>query len=290
MDLNYINDSKTCIMNQKDGVYYITFPKLEAYKEIVHGFSTRMGGVSKNHLASMNLSFSRGDEKEAVLENHRRFGKAIGYNEKKLVFSDQIHTTVIKKVTERDAGKGIIRESDIKGVDGLVTNIANIPLITFYADCVPLYFYDPAEKVVALAHSGWRGTIEEIGAKMVRFMEQEYGCKAENIICAIAPSICQACYEVSEDVALQFDEKYKSFYHGKDMNELLYKKSNGKYQLNLHKACELTLLNAGILKEHLDITDLCTCCNPEIFFSHRASHGKRGNLGAVIMLKGDIPC
>ena len=128
MDLNYINDSKTCIMNQKDGVYYITFPKLEAYKEIVHGFSTRMGGVSKNHLASMNLSFSRGDEKEAVLENHRRFGKAIGYNEKKLVFSDQIHTTVIKKVTERDAGKGIIRESDIKGVDGLVTNIANIPL------------------------------------------------------------------------------------------------------------------------------------------------------------------
>lgn len=285
LNLNYINDSKTCIFNQKDEVAYVTFPKLNEYTNIVHGFSTRLGGVSKNHLASMNLSFSRGDERENVFENHRRFGKAIGYDENKLVFSDQVHTTVIHKVTEADCGKGITKESDIRGVDGLVTNIPGIPLITFYADCVPLYFYSPEKKVVALAHSGWRGTIEEIGAKMVHFMETEYGCRAGDMICAIAPSICQNCYEVSEDVALQFEEKYKSFYQGKNMNELLYKKENGKYLLNLHKACEITLLNAGILKEHLDITNLCTCCNPEIFFSHRASHGMRGNMGAVIMLK-----
>lgn len=119
---------------------------------------------------------------------------------------------------------------------------------------------------------------------MVAFMRDEYGCLPENIICAIAPSICQSCYEVSADVAEQFLEKYKVYYENKDMSELLYQKENGKYQLNLHKACELTLLNAGILKEHLDITDLCTCCNPDVFFSHRASHGKRGNLAAVIML------
>ncbi|MGN0438000.1 MAG: peptidoglycan editing factor PgeF [Lachnospiraceae bacterium] len=285
MELKYINNSNTCMMNERNGVSFVTFPKLAEQKDIVHGFSTRLGGVSKNHLSSMNLSFSRGDEKENVLENHKRFAKVIGYDEKKLVFSDQVHTTKIHKVGKEDAGKGIVTESDIKEIDGLVTNIPGIPLITFYADCVPLYFYDPVKKVVALAHSGWRGTIEEIGGKMVSFMEKEYGSKAADMICAIAPSICQSCYEVSSDVALQFKEKYSVYYENKDMTELLYKKENGKYQLNLHKACELTLLHAGILKEHLDITDLCTCCNPDIFFSHRASMGKRGNLAAVIMLQ-----
>lgn len=284
MKLKYINHNQTCIMNERDGVFYVTFPLFEPYKELTHGFSTRLGGVSKEHLASMNLSFSRGDERENVLENHRRFAKAVGYDENRLVFSDQVHKTTIHKVTEQDAGKGIVKESDLKEIDGLVTDIPDIPLITFFADCVPLFFYDPEKKVVALAHSGWRGTIEEIGAKMVAFMGDEYGCLPENIICAIAPSICQSCYEVSADVAEQFLEKYKVYYENKDMSELLYQKENGKYQLNLHKACELTLLNAGILKEHLDITDLCTCCNPDVFFSHRASHGKRGNLAAVIML------
>lgn len=284
MKLKYINHNQTCIMNERDGVFYVTFPLFEPYKELTHGFSTRLGGVSKEHLESMNLSFSRGDERENVLENHRRFAKAVGYDENRLVFSDQVHKTTIHKVTEQDAGKGIVKESDLKEIDGLVTDIPDIPLITFFADCVPLFFYDPEKKVVALAHSGWRGTIEEIGAKMVAFMRDEYGCLPENIICAIAPSICQSCYEVSADVAEQFLEKYKVYYENKDMSELLYQKENGKYQLNLHKACELTLLNAGILKEHLDITDLCTCCNPDVFFSHRASHGKRGNLAAVIML------
>ncbi len=284
MKLKYINHNQTCIMNERDGVFYVTFPSFEPYKELTHGFSTRLGGVSKEHLASMNLSFSRGDERENVLENHRRFAKAVGYDENRLVFSDQVHKTTIHKVTEQDAGKGIVKESDLKEIDGLVTDIPDIPLITFFADCVPLFFYDPEKKVVALAHSGWRGTIEEIGAKMVAFMGDEYGCLPENIICAIAPSICQSCYEVSADVAEQFLEKYKVYYENKDMSELLYQKENGKYQLNLHKACEITLLNAGILKEHLDITDLCTCCNPDVFFSHRASHGKRGNLAAVIML------
>ena len=115
---------------------------------------------------------------------------------------------------------------------------------------------------------------------MVSFMENEYGSKPSDIICAIAPSICQDCYEVSEDVAEQFIDMF-----GLNDNELLYGKSDGKYQLGLHKACELILTEAGILKEHIDITDICTCCNPNLLFSHRASHGKRGNNAAVMMLK-----
>ena len=283
MQLTYINDTKTCEINEKENVTYITFPKLSQNGEdMVHGFSTRLGGVSKNHLGSMNLSFTRGDEREAVLENHRRFGKALGYDENRLVFSNQVHLTNIHKVTKEDCGKGIIRESDIIEIDGLVTNEPGIPLITFYADCVPLFFYDPVNKVIAMAHSGWKGTVERIGAKMISYMKEEYHSNPEDIVCAIAPSICQKCYEVSEDVALRFLEVFGDGYG----EELLYKKDNGKYQLNLHKACEITLLEAGVKKEHLDVTDICTCCNPKFLFSHRASNGMRGNLAGVMMIKG----
>lgn len=282
MKLNYINDSKICIINENQGVTYITFPGLAAYsKDLLHAFSTRLGGVSEDYLGTMNLSFSRGDDREKVMENHRRFAAATGYDEKRLVFSDQVHLTHFHKVSEEDCGKGIIRESDIKEIDGLVTNVPEIPLITFYADCVPLFFYDPVKKVIAMAHSGWKGTVERIGGKMISYMKAEYGCKSRDIVCAIAPSICQSCYEVSEDVALRFLEVFGEE-HG---SSLLYQKPDGKYQLNLHKACEITLLEAGILPKHLDITDLCTCCNPDFFFSHRASHGRRGNLAGVMMLK-----
>lgn len=282
MQIQYINDSNTCQVKENAGVTYITFPKLEQYhNKMLHGFSTRLGGVSKEHLGSMNLSFTRGDDVEAVMENHRRFAKALGYDESKLVFSNQVHLTNFHKVTKEDCGKGITRESDILEIDGLVTNEPRVPLITFYADCVPLFFYDPIKQVIAMAHSGWKGTVERIGARMVSYMEAEYGSKPEDIICAIAPSICHKCYEVSEDVALRFLDVFGDGY-GED---LLYKKENGKYQLNLHKACEITLLEAGITSEHLDITDICTCCNPEFLFSHRASNGMRGNLAGVMMLK-----
>jgi hypothetical protein len=282
MELKYIHENKTTIIRENQGVPFVTFPKLAEYeKDLVHGFSTRLGGVSKEHLASMNLSFSRGDETENVMENHRRFAKALGYDEKKLVFSDQVHLTKFHKVTAADCGKGIVRESDIKEIDGLVTDEPCVPIITFYADCVPLFFYDPVKRVIAMAHSGWRGTVERIGGKMVSFMAEEYGSNSEDIVCAVGPSICQSCYEVSEDVALRFLEVFGNE-HG---NKLLYAKDNGKYQLNLHKACEITLLEAGIKEEHIDVTDLCTCCNPEFFFSHRASHGMRGNLAGVMMLK-----
>lgn len=295
MELQYINESKTCRVVEGNGIPYITFPKLSRYEDdMIHGFSTRLGGVSTEYLASMNLSFSRGDNRENVMENHRRFAAALGYDEKKLVFSDQVHSTRFHRVTREDCGKGIVRDSDIKEIDGLVTDEPGVPIITFYADCVPLFFYDPVKKVIAMAHSGWRGSVERIGAKMAAYMEQEYNCKSEDILCAIGPSICQRCYEVSEDVAEKFIEEFgygkPRKIHDKERagcapDDLLWAKADGKYQLNLHRACEIALLEAGIRRENLDVTDLCTCCNPQFFYSHRASQGKRGNLAGVMMIK-----
>ena len=215
------------------------------------------------------------------MENHRRLAQAVGYPYEKLVFSNQVHTTKIHKVTEADCGKGICRDSDIVGIDGLMTNVPGIPLMTFYADCVPLYFYDPKQRVVALAHSGWRGTVAGMGRVMVEAMKREYGSEPSDIVCAIGPSICQDCYEISGDVA----ETFRDAFTEAACADIMRDDKNGHYHLNLWKANQYILLQAGITKEHLATTDICTCCNPKLLYSHRASHGKRGNLAAVIMLQ-----
>lgn len=281
MEWNYANKNHSTIINEKNGVVYLTFPKLAA-AGVRHGFSTRMGGVSKGYLGTMNLSFTRGDREENVRENFRRIADAIGFREEQLVFSAQVHETKIRKVTAANRGEGITKET-APGIDGLATDEADVPLYTSYADCVPLLFYDPQKKVIAMAHSGWRGTAARIGAKMVHFMEKEYGSRAENIIAAVGPSICRKCYEVSEDVAQAFREAFRP-----EQFPLLFdEKGQGKYQLDLWEANRIILTEAGILPEHLDVTDLCTCCNHDKLFSHRASHGKRGNMGCFMCLDAE---
>lgn len=263
------------------GVVYLTFPILEQLPGIVHGFSTRLGGVSQGDVGTMNLSFSRESSRQNVEENYRRLAKAIGYEPERLVCSRQTHTTNVRVVTEEDCGIGFCRSGDYDNIDGLVTNVPGIPLMTFYADCVPLLLADPVHRAIGCAHSGWRGTAANMGKAALEVMKREYGTEATDVITAIGPSICQDCYEVSEDVIDQFREVY----HRKIWPDLFYEKQNGKFQLNLWEACRQNFLMAGVLPEHISLPDLCTCCNPKFLFSHRASRGNRGNLAAVVMLR-----
>ena len=184
----------------------------------------------------------------------------------------------MRVVTEEDRGCGITKPRSYTDVDGMVTNVPGLTLATFYADCVPLYFYDPVHRAIGLSHSGWRGTVGKIGKVTVETMARVYGTKPEDVLAAIGPSICQECYEVSADVI----EQFRGAFEEKDWNDLFYAKENGKYQLNLWKANEKIFLEAGILPEHISLSNLCTCCNPKFLFSHRASHGKRGNLAAFL--------
>lgn len=255
------------------------YPLLDETGIVRHCFTTRYGGVSEGMFSKLNLSFTRGDVKESVEENYRRIAEAMGVPYEKIVCSDQTHTTNVRVVTEADAGTGIIRPKDYTDVDGLITNVPEITLATFYADCVPLYFVDPVHHAIGLSHSGWRGTVARMGKCTLEAMRREYGTKAADVYCVIGPSICQDCYEVSEDVAVQFEEAFSGH-----ESEILLNKGNEKYQLDLWKANEIVLLEAGVKPEHLAVTDVCTCCNPELLFSHRASHGKRGNLGAFLCL------
>ncbi|MBQ0027739.1 MAG: peptidoglycan editing factor PgeF [Lachnospiraceae bacterium] len=279
------SDSVSKLMSTKhdNGVVLLEYPLLNATGVVSHCFSTRLGGISKGIYSSMNLSYSRGDNPEAVTSNFRLLADAKGWDINNMVFSDQTHTTNIKKVTIEDAGKGIVRNRDYTDIDGLITNVPGLILSTFYADCVPLYFVDPVNKAIGLSHSGWKGTVGRIGKATIDAMASEYGTVPSNLVCAIGPSICQDCYEVSLDVAEAFMKEFPN-----NINDIIYEKEpvNGerKFQLNLWKACETVMVDAGVKRENIAVTDICTCCNPELLFSHRASHGKRGNLGAFLCL------
>lgn len=281
MRLQYKNDEKIFEEKNIDGVEYLSYPLLEKTGVVTHGFSTRIGGVSEGDCSTMNLSFARGDKEEAVRENFRKMAHALGVKAEDMVFSKQTHTTNVRVVTEEDRGKGIVKAVDYEDIDGLVTNVPELCLATFYADCVPLFFVDPVHRAIGLSHSGWRGTVGKIGRVTVETMQREYGTNPADVVAAIGPSICQDCYEVSEDVIEQFRVSFDKKY----WKELFYQKENGKYQLNLWKANEIVFYEAGIQREHVAITNVCTCCNPQVLFSHRASHGKRGNLGAFMAIK-----
>ena len=283
--LKYKNDDtilkqETYPMPDGTELVLLKYPLLEQTGIVGHCFSTRYGGVSEGFLGSMNLSFSRGDKKENVEENFRRITSVLGKSTKDLVFTDQTHTTNVRKVTAADAGCGIVKDRGYTDIDGLITDEPGLVLATFYADCVPLYFVDPVHRAIGLSHSGWRGTAGRMGAVTLAAMERAYGTKPQEVICAIGPSICQECYEVSEDVAEVFQREFR----GRE-EEILDSKGNGKYQLDLWHANEIVLQEAGVVKEHLAVTNLCTCCNSDVLFSHRASAGKRGNLGAFLFLK-----
>lgn len=265
----------------KDGVRFLAFPILEDTGLVASGFSTRAGGVSTGKFSTMNFTFTRGDNPDHVMENYRRMAAALGVDEKRMVLSHQTHTTNVRKITEDDAGKGIVRERDYTDVDGLITDVPGITLVTFYADCVPLYLVDPVHRAIGLSHSGWRGTVKRMGKVTIEAMNREYGSRPEELIACIGPSICQDCYEVGEEVAEHFREAF-----GEELwQELLEDRGNGKYQLDLWRANEIIFLEAGIRSEHMQVTDICTHCNPENLFSHRTCGNERGNLAAFLCLK-----
>ena len=183
--LIYKNNDHVIEEKVKEGVPFLSYPILENTGIVSHGFSTRLGGVSEGGYSSMNLSLSRGDSPEAVEENTKRIARAIGVEKEKMVYTQQTHTTNVAVVSGKDAG------STLKETDGLVTDSPGICLVTFYADCVPLYFVDPVRRAIGLSHSGWRGTVGKMAAATVEKMKECFGTRPEDIIAAVGPSICR---------------------------------------------------------------------------------------------------
>ena len=270
--------SQNLTVVKKGNLEYIQFPKILACGVARHVFSTRNGGVSTGECATMNLSFNRNDSRENVLENYKILCSAKGIDTSNLVLSQQTHTNNVKIVGKEHCGTGVTKPS-FTDIDGLITNTPGVALVTQYADCTPLLFCDPKRRVVATSHSGWRGTVKQIGKVTVEKMVSEYGCDPKNIIAGIGPAIGQCCYEVDDPVYNEF--KKLDFLK---IEKIFKSKPNGRYMLDLVEANRQILIDAGIDPQNIDVSDICTCCNAKDLHSHRATAGKRGNLAAIIEL------
>ena len=290
LKVNRLNASGTTYIEEKtvsdvDGEHVVPVIGFETYRNytwLTHGFSTRYGGVSDGIYKSMNLSFSQGDDERCVLKNHGIMAKTMGVELADMVYSHQTHTTNVLRVTREHAGMGFTVTRNFHDVDGFVTDVPGLMLVTAYADCVPLYFADTRLHVIGLSHSGWRGTVNNMAQATVDKMSYEFGSRPCDIAAFIGPSICASCYEIGDDVARNFRDRY-----GAESEKILTKKeaaSEDKYYLNLHAANRINMLNAGISPQNIHVTDICTCCNPELLFSHRASKGKRGGLCGYMMI------
>ena len=276
MDIKFISEQERGMtLHRKDDLLWLSFPDFDRYDWAKNGFSTRFGGVSKGHFASLNLDFHRGDEEEHVRTNYERIASAIGFSVGDMVFADQTHTANVLKVGRKNRGDGYLADPPWRDVDGLITDEPGVVLVIQSADCVPIYLLDPEHQAIGLVHSGWKGTAAGIAAVAVKAMQEAYGSDPYVMRAAIGPSICPECYEVGEEVALRFPNCY------------VKGKGGRKYLLDLQGTNRGILAEAGIPVDHISLSNLCTCCNQDLFFSHRAMGAERGQLAAFLWMKGN---
>lgn len=256
----------------KDDRSYLSLKKFDELG-IINGFTRRTGGVSRGKIEGFNFGFRVGDNPNDVLQNYKLLAEDLGVDVNRIVCARQQHTDNIRIVTEDDCGKGVIVvDSDIRDTDGLITNIPGIPIVVFTADCVPLLLCDPINKVVAATHAGWRGTAQKIGKKTVQLMKSEFGCAPENIIAAVGPSIGSCCFEVGRDTAEQFDAQYR------------VPKPNDKFHVDLWAVNKDDMISEGMLAEKIYVSDECTICNSDKYYSYRTHKEHTGRQVAVISL------
>jgi len=260
----------------RDGVpFYRPFAGLGG---VVAAFTTRHGGFSEGPYATLNLGLHVGDDPRRVLANREKLGEVLGYDPRKAVCGAQVHGTRVAAVGEKEAGRGAMSAEDaLPGIDGLATATPGLPLLAFFADCVPLFLYDPARRAAALVHAGWRGTTGRIAAAAVTVMEKEYGCRPGDLWAVIGPSIGPCCYRVGDETAAAFQQEARP---------CLQPVGDGTWRLDLWEANRRQLLEAGLAGGRIFLAGLCTACRSETFFSYRAGRGNTGRMAGLIMLEG----
>lgn len=259
-------------LNEQGALIYLTAENIDT----PHLFTTRLGGVSQGHLSSMNIGTRRGDDTQNVLKNYEILGNAIGFDPKKSVHTKQTHTDIVRVADESLWGAGLYAPA-LSDCDSLITNTPGTALVIFTADCTPILFYDPVTSAVGAAHAGWRGTAADIAGKTVKAMVETFGCQAENICAAIGPNIGKCCFETHWDVP---EAMYALL--GEEAAPYITQKGE-KYHLDLKQINAKLLRRAGV--RSVDISDHCTACNPDLYWSHRVVGNARGSQGAVIVCK-----
>ena len=260
------------------GIWFGQF-SLFPQEGLVHGISTRLGGVSKLPFASLNMALHTGDEADAVCANRRLFCETLCVKPERLVTLRQVHGERVHRVRSDEAGRGSkVYDDSVLQADALITNELDVPLMLCFADCVPVLFYDPVQRVVAAAHAGWKGTVSRIAQKTVQQMRQECNSRPEDVLAGIAPAIGPCCFEVSEAVSEKFCKAFPQY------PEIISYSSEGRIFIDLWAANRLQLEEEGLLPRHIDSADVCTKCSAELFYSYRKAQGTTGRFAALISL------
>ena len=257
---------------KRGSLEYLTAPDLN----IPHAFTTRLGGVSDGVFASLNIALHRGDSNENVKRNYEILADAIGFDLNNLVLTRQTHSDIVRVVTKNDACG--IDHRNYPERDALITNDAGCALAVFTADCTPILLFDQVTGAVGAVHAGWRGTAADIAGKTVCAMVEQLGCRPENIRAAIGPNIGACCFETDRDVP---DAVIEAF--GNEAEQFICK-AGEKYHVDLKAVNALALRRAGV--NDIEISDQCTMCAPDLFWSHRITGANRGSQGALIVCKG----
>ena len=264
--------------HQQDQLVWLTAENLSACPQLRHGFSTRKGGVSPAPWDSLNLAIGRADGMDAVRENYRIFCGALGTDPQRVVLPQQTHSTNIRRVTAKDAGKGLWCDRDYQNIDAMITNEPGISMVAFSADCGIILLYDPVHHAVGSVHAGWRGCAAGILAKTVAAMTEAFGSDPADMLAAIGPCIGQCCFETDDDVPAAMRAALA------DDAEPYLQRRGVKFHVDLEGLNRQWLLRAGLSPEHIEACHLCTACRPDLFWSHRKMGKQRGAQIAMISL------
>lgn len=265
-------------LKTEPGVSFLACDLLDRAGGVAHGFSTRLGGVSQGFCAGLNLGYNRGDDPGHVRENFRLFATAIGGSADRIIKTRQVHRDHVQPVTAADAGMDLIAPAPWE-TDGLITDVPGLCLTVFSADCVPVLLYDPTRRCIAAVHSGWRGTAMAIAVRAVEKMVRDYGCDPGHILSAIGPSISKCCFETHADVPTEITAAL-----GDPLSPFIEELPGAKFRVDLKGIIRHTLLHAGLDPTHIAISDHCTACRTDLYWSHRLLGDQRGSMAAMIQL------
>ena len=264
-------------IEERNGVPYMKFKIFDGVDCVKNAISTRYGGVSAGDtLSSLNLGTSTADDWDNVVENYRIFCSATGFDVDRVVLAKQTHSANVLVVDDSFAGCGVMRERTYDNIDALITDTPNLPLVIHTADCVPVAIVDPVHRAIGNAHCGWRGTFGELAKATLDAMAERYGTRPQDVVVAIGPCICVDCYEVSEELYIDFLKKF-------GYTEYILTK-DGRYYLNLPMINKQILIDCGVPRDNIAVSDVCTCCECEHLFSHRGLGAGRGILGTFVSI------
>ncbi|UCH85593.1 MAG: peptidoglycan editing factor PgeF [Candidatus Latescibacterota bacterium] len=268
------------------GIRFFTYEIFDTYRNVTNVVTSRHRGRSKPPYASFNLAFHVGDDPNAVLDNRATAAQLLGFEPEEFTIARQVHGTNVAVVGSRDRGRGAVVEDDAwPDTDAMITRAPDTPLAVLVADCVAVSLFDPSHNAVAIAHAGWAGTCKRIVQKTIQKMTEHFDTRPAELVAGVSPSIGACHYPIGQDVVDAFDTEFGPIHTG----EFIDIQNDGQATLDLWACNRGQLIDAGVREDNIEVAGVCTVCQNDLFFSHRAEAGQTGRFAGIIMLNSSSP-